>query len=432
MESALSRVFISQSRRAVCPLRAQDCQLPVSFTVMVKRLTGNPRRVLESRPAMPRAVARPACGARRRPPGRLPGPPPASALPPGAGAGAGAGPLATPPHVPLSVRLALAALWPERLLARTARLVEEAGAYLSMTRPGNLAPSVALTLVGAAMSGAGWGAALTTPAVWGVAGASAAIAFGSCVVNDYFDRGADAVNAPGKPLPAGVVPPDGALLFGGSIYFVVLIGAAFLENALLRVTVAGSTALTLAYTPILKRIPLVKNAAVAAVIAAAPAAGALAAQAAKSGGATPLSPAVARAVLFVFCAIAGREVMMDVGDAAGDAAAGVATLPVIAGPVAGLAAAAVSLSCSAALLAGGVLRGGRGAAAAAALGFPPALGRAAAALATALVASALVTPPVRALVGGAEARTRAALRHDIDSLLAPVGAGCLLLAGLAG
>lgn len=373
-----------------------------------------------------------------------PRPPAASARPPrddgGPDPSGGAAPAppttSTPPHphIPLLVRLTMASLWPDRLLARLGRLVEEAGAYVSMARPINLAPSLSLTLVGAAMSGAGPRAALATPAVWGVAAASAAIAFGSCVVNDYFDRGADAVNAPGKPLPAGVVPPDGALLFGGGLYFFVLIGAAFLEATLLRVTVAGSAALTLAYTPLLKRLPLVKNVTVAAVIAAAPAAGALAAQATSSAGAASLPPRVARAVLFVFCAIAGREVMMDVGDVAGDAAAGVATLPVVAGPVAGLVAAAAALAGAAALLAGGVLRGGgNGAAAAAAgaAGLPPMVGTAAAAAATAAVAAALISPPLRALAAGPAGRSRAALGADIDGLLAPVGAGCLLLAGLA-
>ena len=357
------------------------------------------------------------------------------------------------PQLPLLVRLAVAGLWPERLLGRVAALAAEARAYAAMARPINLAPSIALTLVGAgAGAPAGWGAALSTPAVWGVAAASAAISFGSCVVNDYFDRAADALNAPGKPLPSGAVPPDGALLFGGGLYFCVLIGAAALESAALRGIVAGSVAITLAYTPVLKRLPLVKNAAVAAVIALAPAAGALAAAcagpgaagalgaAARAGGGaatTPtllLPPAVARTVAFVFCAIVGREVLMDVGDVAGDAAAGVATLPVVAGARAGLVASALALAAAASLLVGGIVNAqgaARAAQAAAAVGVAPALGAAAVALAAALACAALVSPPLRALFGGPAGRTRAALGPGIDGLLAPVGAGCLLLAGLA-
>jgi hypothetical protein len=47
------------------------------------------------------------------------------------------------------------------------------------------------------------------------------------------------------------------------------------------------------------------------------------------------------------------------------------------------------------------------------------------------VSAALVSPPLRALAGGQAGRTRAALAPGIDGLLAPVGAGCLLLAALA-
>jgi 4-hydroxybenzoate polyprenyltransferase len=241
-------------------------------------------------------------------------------------------------------------------------------------------------------------------------------------------------------------------LFGGGLYFCVLIGAAALESAALRGVVAGSVAITLAYTPVLKRLPLVKNAAVAAVIALAPAAGALAAAcagpgaagalgaAARAGGGaatTPtllLPPAVARTVAFVFCAIVGREVLMDVGDVAGDAAAGVATLPVVAGARAGLVASALALAAAASLLVGGIVNAqgaARAAQAAAAVGVAPALGAAAVALAAALACAALVSPPLRALFGGPAGRTRAALGPGIDGLLAPVGAGCLLLAGLA-
>lgn len=46
---------------------------------------------------------------------------------------------------------------------------------------------------------------------------------------------------------------------------------------MLRAVIAGSAAVTLLYTPLLKRLCLVKNASVAFVIAASPIAGALAA-----------------------------------------------------------------------------------------------------------------------------------------------------------
>lgn len=58
----------------------------------------------------------------------------------------------------------------------------------------------------------------------------------------------------------------------------------------LRMTVAVSAGLTLLYTPLLKKVPLVKNATVAATIALSPLAGALAAGAVSSPAPPSLSP----------------------------------------------------------------------------------------------------------------------------------------------
>ena len=54
------------------------------------------------------------------------------------------------------------------------------------------------------------------------------------------------------------------------------------EPALLRTIIASATAATLLYTPVLKRIPFIKNVTVASVIAFAPLAGSLAAGAVRA------------------------------------------------------------------------------------------------------------------------------------------------------
>ena len=212
---------------------------------------------------------------------------------------------------------------------------QEATAYLQLARAWNLVPSVFLVLAGgvAAAPSAGVApavSALTHGRLWAAAAATGAIALGSMVVNDFFDRVADAVNAPHKPLPSGRVPPDGALVFGGGLYLATLVATAWMEPAALRFLVAGSAGVTLTYTPLLKRVPGLKTASVAAVIAAAPAAGAIAV----TGGAAGIAVA-APAVAFAFAAVSHRELLMDATDAAGDAAAGVATLPVLLGETGG-------------------------------------------------------------------------------------------------
>lgn len=96
---------------------------------------------------------------------------------------------------------------------------------------------------------------------------------------DYFDyvAGVDGRNRPDKPLPAGAIAPDAALLFSGLLYCAVLIAACLMDASAARRVVAFSAAATLLYTPVFKKLAAVKNATVASVVALAPVAGALAA-----------------------------------------------------------------------------------------------------------------------------------------------------------
>ena len=168
------------------------------------------------------------------------------------------------------------------------------------------------------------------------------------VVNDYFDVPNDRINAPNKPLPSGLVSADGALLFGGFLYSATLVAAAWLEPRELRLLVASSAAVTLAYTPIFKKIALLKTAAVAGVISLSPAAGALAVVG--SNSCSSAFSAVAPACLLAFFAVSGRELLMDAADERGDGAAGVATLPLLVGRRATLVAAAGCEAGAAAVL----------------------------------------------------------------------------------
>ena len=195
---------------------------------------------------------------------------------------------------------------------------------------------------------------LANSRVWHAALSTAAIAMGSMVFNDYFDVPIDRINAPTKPLPSGLVTVDGALLFGGFLYLATLVAAAWLEPRELRLLVASSAAVTLAYTPVLKKIALAKTAAVAGVVALSPAAGALAAVATttptnSSLASAPLA-AVAPACLLAFFAVSGRELLMDSADERGDGAAGVATLPILIGRRATLVVASVCETLAAAVL----------------------------------------------------------------------------------
>ncbi|CAI5505582.1 unnamed protein product [Closterium sp. Naga37s-1] len=191
------------------------------------------------------------------------------------------------------------------------------------------ATTVAATAATAATAAAA--ASLPTLPVWLsprvllVAALSGSIALASMVVNDVFDWqiGSDRVNSPAKPLVSGAVHPYDAELAAGCLYSLIVLAACQLEPLPLRMLVAGAAVGTYLYTPFLKRITLVKNVAVAGIIASSLLAGALAA-----GASFSALYRASGAFLFLFHALLYREVLMDVADVTGDASAGVPTLAV--------------------------------------------------------------------------------------------------------
>ncbi|CAI5505561.1 unnamed protein product [Closterium sp. Naga37s-1] len=164
-----------------------------------------------------------------------------------------------------------------------------------------------------------------SPRVLLVAALSGSIALASMVVNDVFDWqiGSDRVNSPAKPLVSGAVHPYDAEPAAGCLYTLIVLAACQLEPLPLRMLVAGAAVGTYLYTPFLKRITLVKNVSVAAIIASSLLAGALAA-----GASFSALYRASGAFLFLFHALLYREVLMDVADVTGDASAGVPTLAV--------------------------------------------------------------------------------------------------------
>lgn len=216
------------------------------------------------------------------------------------------------------------------VFAGAAAATARAGGLSSSLSSAALSPSSPSSVVAAASAASASAllSLLSNSRVWHAALSTAAIALGSMAVNDYFDVPNDRINAPTKPLPSGLVSIDGALLFGGALYLATLVAAAWLEPRELRLLVASSAAVTLAYTPVFKKIALAKTAAVAGVVALSPAAGALAAT---NSSSTAALAAVAPACLLAFFTVSGRELLMDSADARGDGAAGVATLPILIG-----------------------------------------------------------------------------------------------------
>lgn len=97
--------------------------------------------------------------------------------------------------------------------------------------------------------------------------ASALVAVGSCVLNDFLDLRVDQVNKPGSALVQGKVKPAHALLIS-----VACLGAAFGTSfvapaACLQTIVRAAVVAVTLYTPVFKPVPFVKNCVVASVTA---------------------------------------------------------------------------------------------------------------------------------------------------------------------
>jgi hypothetical protein len=93
--------------------------------------------------------------------------------------------------------------------------------YLELLRPANVVTAIADVLAGYAVAGQGQPARLP----WLLA-STACLYAGGVVLNDYFDRGVDAVERPERPIPSGRVSPMRAGLLGFAL-LAAGIGAAF-------------------------------------------------------------------------------------------------------------------------------------------------------------------------------------------------------------
>eukprot|EP00245_Coleochaete_scutata_P005542 TRINITY_DN19189_c0_g1_i1.p1 TRINITY_DN19189_c0_g1~~TRINITY_DN19189_c0_g1_i1.p1 ORF type:complete len:420 (-),score=47.40 TRINITY_DN19189_c0_g1_i1:919-2178(-) len=206
-----------------------------------------------------------------------------------------------------------------------AKAGEALAGLASMARPHNFAPSCIMVFLGAWLaSDRCFQLVMWSPSVWLVALLSGTIAVASMLANDVFDfrSGVDRINGPDKPLVSGRVHPDDAELAAGCMYAAVVLGCCCLPSLPLRLLIGGATVITYIYTPFLKRITVIKNITVAAIISSSVLAGALVA-----GGGAGLERA-APVSLFLFLSVVMREILMDIGDIVGDKAAGIKTLAV--------------------------------------------------------------------------------------------------------
>lgn len=198
-----------------------------------------------------------------------------------------------------------------------------AASLVRLMRPGNVLLVGLGVGVGAVLGGAVLPAAEGGRLVGGAVAAAALVAAGANAHNDACDAAADRVNRPGRPIPAGHCTERQARRLG-LMAMAAGVTLATLLAPRLGLMALGVASLVYAYNRYLKALPVVGNVAVGSAVALTLCFGAAAA-----GRVAAALPAAA----FAFLTTWAREVAKDVEDLPGDAAAGLRTLPRVAGAV---------------------------------------------------------------------------------------------------
>lgn len=160
--------------------------------------------------------------------------------------------------------------------------------------------------------------------MWAV-GSAVSIGGAANSINDVFDLDIDRINRPGRPLPAGRVTVQTAWIVWG-VGSLAGVGMGWLLSWPHVAMAVGAVGLLFFYSARLKRVLLIGNVVVAAMVALTIVYGGIAVG--------PLMPALIGAA-FAFLTNMAREIIKDVQDVQGDAREQAKTLPLLYGaPVA--------------------------------------------------------------------------------------------------
>jgi 4-hydroxybenzoate polyprenyltransferase len=123
--------------------------------------------------------------------------------------------------------------------------------YLELIRPANVATALADVLAGFAVAGLTPYGSLPWLLV-----STACLYAGGVALNDFFDRGIDAIERPERPIPSGRVPPERAAALGAALLLAGVI-TAFAATPTAGLVAAATALSVLVYDAWGKRHPVV-------------------------------------------------------------------------------------------------------------------------------------------------------------------------------
>jgi geranylgeranylglycerol-phosphate geranylgeranyltransferase len=213
------------------------------------------------------------------------------------------------------------------------KIQNKIASYAKWVRYKTIIPTCVLSFSGAWIIRPSLSIILQNSFFWASTLETVLILMSSMMINDLFDMDADRWNHPDRPLVTGAISLEEAriAIFTTSV-LIELVNLLFLPSSL-RLITRLSLFLVVIYTPILKKIPLVKNAFCGAIIAFAPFFSGLA-MTTRSKELIALQPnfdLFAIWIQILFLGSVMNEMLLDIRDYDGDKRARIHTLPTLFG-----------------------------------------------------------------------------------------------------
>jgi geranylgeranylglycerol-phosphate geranylgeranyltransferase len=151
------------------------------------------------------------------------------------------------------------------------------------------------------------------------------------ILNDLYDFDIDKINNPTRPLVTGEISRKSAIITVSALLFITELLTLKYLPVNLKILIQLATTTIILYTPIIKRIPFVKNIACACLVSFSLYFNGLAANSMMRAISKSKYNTLAIASRIVFFGSLVNEILLDIRDYPGDKVNGINTLPVIFG-----------------------------------------------------------------------------------------------------
>jgi 4-hydroxybenzoate polyprenyltransferase len=201
--------------------------------------------------------------------------------------------------------------------------------YFKLFRANNILPTSVLCFTGGLMTNPNLGNLMQSPSFLTSAVTTNLIMMSSMVLNDLYDFDIDKINNPTRPLITGEISRKSAAITVSVLLLITEFLTLKYLPATLQILMQLITVTILIYTPILKRIPLIKNVACASLVSFSLYFNGLAANTMILG--YPKYKILEIASRIVFFGSFVNEILLDIRDYHGDKLNHIHTIPVIFG-----------------------------------------------------------------------------------------------------